>query len=327
MRVLTTGKAGPPTWHGTCIGERRVEFRRRPTGADRSVTLKEVTAMRWLNNVKTAMLLGFLMALCMAVGYSATGGSPHGMLIGFLFGGLGNLIAFFFSDKIALAVMGAKEVSAEELPWLHDMVERLALRAGLPMPRIYVCPQPAPNAFATGRGPQHAAVAVTQGLLRNFPAHEIEGVLAHELAHVKHRDVLISTIAAVLAGMISMLGYMLLYAGGRNRDNPLGSIGTLAMILLAPLAAGLIQAAISRQREFAADSYGGELCGDPLKLAAALVRLESANQRIPTQTNPAFHNMFIVEPLSAGGVLSLFATHPPIEERVEALRRQAACQG
>ena len=282
--------------------------------------------MRWLNNFKTAMLLATLMALCMLVGQLI--GGPHGMIIGFLFGGLGNLAAFFFSDKIAIAAMQGREVAPHELPWLHDMVARLAERAGLPKPRIYVCPEPAPNAFATGRSPRHAAVAITAGMLQNFPEHEIEGVMAHELAHVKHRDVLISTIAAMMAGMIAYAGYMLMFFGGgdRDRDNPLGGIGALAMILLAPIAAALIKAAISRQREFAADSYGGELSGDPLKLAAALARLDAGNQRIPTTTNPAFHNMYIVEPLSATGWSSLGSSHPPVKERIAALRRQAANQ-
>jgi heat shock protein HtpX len=283
--------------------------------------------MRALNNAKTAVLLGALMGLCMAVGYFVGGGSPQGVLMGFLFGGLGSVIAYFYSDKIALAAMQAREVTRGDLPWLHEIVARLAARAGLPMPRIYVCPQPAPNAFATGRGPRHAAVAVTEGLLRGFPAHEIEGVLAHELAHVKHRDVLISTIAAVLAGMISFAGYMLMFFGGsRDRENqsPLAGIGAIAMVILAPLAAGLIKAAISRQREFAADSYGGELCGNPHKLAQALMRLEVGNERIPTQTPPAFHNMYIIEPLTGGGVMSLFSTHPPTAERIAALRAQAA---
>ena len=279
--------------------------------------------MRWLNNVKTAILLGALMGLCIAIGYFATGGRPEGVVVGFLFGLLGNGVAFFFSDKIALAAMGAQEVTRDQAPQLYDIVEHLASRAGLPMPRVYVCPQPAPNAFATGRGPQHAAVAVTQGLLRNFPPHEIEGIIAHELSHVKHRDVLISTMAAVMAGMISIIGWLLMWGGGRDRNNPLGAIGTVAMIILAPLAAALIQAAISRQREFAADSYGGELCGDPLKLAGALARLGSANEHIPTETSPAFHNLYIVEPRSGGGVVSLFSTHPPIEDRIAALRQQA----
>ena len=281
--------------------------------------------MRWLNNMKTAMLLGFMMALFMAIGYFVLG--PRGVIFGFALGGVGNLIAFFYSDKIALTAMRAQEVQRQDAPELYDTVERLSQRAGLPMPRVYVCPQPAPNAFATGRNPQHAAVAVTAGMLRGFPMHEIEGVIAHELAHVKHRDVLISTIAATLAGIISYAGYALMFMGGRGRDNPLGAIGAIAMIVLAPLAAMLIQAAISRQREFAADSYGGELCGDPLKLASALQRLQAGNERIPTQTNPAFHNMYIMEPLSAGGVAGWFSTHPPTEKRIAALRDQVVNQG
>lgn len=289
-------------------------------------TATEVTNMRWLNNAKTALLLGSLMGLCMAVGYFV--GGSQGLLIGLLFGGLGNVISFFFSDKIALAAMGGQEVARDQIPWLFDMVERLAARAGLPMPRVYVCPQPAPNAFATGRNPQRAVVAVTEGMLRGFPQHEIEGVLAHELAHIKHRDMLISTVAAVLAGIISYAGYMLMFFGGGRRDgegqSPLGAIGAIAMIVLAPLAALLIQMAISRQREFAADSAGGELCGDPLKLASALARLEAGNQRIPTDTNPAFHNLYIVEPMAAHGVASLFGTHPRTQDRIAALREQAA---
>jgi heat shock protein HtpX len=280
--------------------------------------------MRWLNNVKTAMLLASLVGLCMAIGYFL--GGSHGVTIGLTFGLLMNFFAYFFSDKIALLAMGAREIPREEMPWLHDMVERLAARAGLPPPRLYLCPQPAPNAFATGRNPQNAAVAVTAGLLRLLPAHEIEGVVAHELAHIRHRDVLISTIAAVLASAISYAAYMLMFAGGGrdSRDNPLGAIGAIAMVILAPLAAGLIQAAISRQREYAADSFAGELTGDPLQLAAALARLHTGNEHIPTETNPAFHNMYIVEPLTAGGVAELFSTHPPIEKRIAALREQAA---
>jgi heat shock protein HtpX len=238
--------------------------------------------MRFANNLKTTLLLASLMGLCMLIGYLFLG--PHGMLIGLLFGGLGNLIAFFYSDKIALMSMGGREVHRSDVPWLFDMIERLSQRAGLPMPRVYICPQAAPNAFATGRSPNHAAVALTQGMLRNFPEHEIEGVIAHEL----------------------------------------GLIGLLATIILAPFAALLIQAAISRQREYAADSHAGELCGDPRKLAAALQRLQAGNERIPTETPPAFHNLYIVEPLSASGMSSLFGTHPPIEKRIAALRAQAA---
>jgi heat shock protein HtpX len=246
------------------------------------------------------------------------------MLLGLLFGGLGNLIAFFYSDKIALATMGAREVQRSDIPWLFDMIEQLCLRAGLPMPRVYVCPQPAPNAFATGRSPNHAAVAVTKGMLEQFPDHEIEGVIAHELGHIKHRDMLIATLAAVMAGLISYAGYALMFfGGGSRRDNPLGLIGTLAMVILAPIAAMLIQAAISRSREYVADSYAGELTGEPLKLASALERLRRGNERVPTQTPPAFHNLYIIEPLAASGPMSLFGTHPPVEKRIAALREQA----
>ncbi len=283
--------------------------------------------MRFFNNVKTVFLLGSLMGLCMLVGHWIAPG-PTGIMFGFLFGGLGNLIAYFFSDKIALASMRAREVSRDDVPWLFDMVERLAQRAGLPTPRVYVCPQAAPNAFATGRNPRHAAVAITEGMLRAFPRHEIEGVLAHEVAHIRHRDVLISTIAATLAGMISQIAYMFMWFGmggsHERRDNGLGAIGAILMLILAPLAAMLIQLAISRQREYAADSFGGELCGDPLKLASALHRLHAMNQHIPTDTNPAYHNLYIIEPLSGGrGVLSLFATHPPTEKRIALLEAQA----
>jgi heat shock protein HtpX len=279
--------------------------------------------MRFANNLKTTLLLASLMGLCMLIGYLFLG--PHGMLIGLLFGGLGNLIAFFYSDKIALMSMGGREVHRSDVPWLFDMIERLSQRAGLPMPRVYICPQAAPNAFATGRSPNHAAVALTQGMLRNFPEHEIEGVIAHELGHIKHRDMLISTVASVLGAVITYAAYMLMFfGGGDRRDNPLGLIGLLATIILAPFAALLIQAAISRQREYAADSHAGELCGDPRKLAAALQRLQAGNERIPTETPPAFHNLYIVEPLSASGMSSLFGTHPPIEKRIAALRAQAA---
>ena len=280
--------------------------------------------MRFVNNLKTTLLLGAMTGLCMLLGHWFLG--PHGLLLGLLFGGVGNVISFFLSDKIALTAMRAREIQRGDHPVLFDIVERLSRRAGLPMPRVYVCPQEAPNAFATGRSPSHSAVAVTQGMLRNFPEHEIEGVLAHEMGHIKHHDMLISTIAAVMAGLITYAGYMLMFFGGGNRrDNPLGLIGTLAMMILAPLAAMLIQAAISRQREFAADSYGGELCGDPRKLAYALQRLQRGNERIPTQTPPAFHNLYIVEPLAAnGGVASMFGTHPPLEKRIEALMEQTA---
>lgn len=281
--------------------------------------------MRFVNNLKTAALLGALIGLCMWIGHAM--GGPGGMLIGLVLGGLGNIIAFFFSDKIALMSMHAQPIERSDVPWLYDMIERLSQRAGLPMPRVYVCPQDAPNAFATGRSPSRAAVAITKGMLQHFPEHEIEGVMAHEIAHIKHRDMLISTIAAVLAGMISYAGYMLMYLGGgghsREGGNPLGLIGVLAMVILAPIAAMLIQLAISRQREYAADSLGGELCGDPMKLAHALARLDRGNSQIPMDTNPSFNSLFIMKPLSRGGLTSIFSTHPPTQKRIDALVAQA----
>lgn len=281
-----------------------------------------------MNNVKTAMLLAALMALCGIAGYFI--GGTNGLLMGFIIGGAGNLIGYFFSDKIALASMGAHEIQRDDLPWFYDSIQDMATRAGLPMPRVYVSPQAAPNAFATGRNPRNAAVCITQGMLQNFPREEIEAVMAHELAHVRHRDILISTIAATLAGIISSLGYLLMFGGGsQHRDeqghsNPLHAVGALLMIILAPLAAALIQMAISRSREYAADEYGGQLCGDPLRLAAALRRLQYGNERIPMEANPAYNSLFIVAPLSAGETLAtLFSTHPPTEKRIAELERQA----
>ena len=284
--------------------------------------------MRFVNNMKTAMLLGSLMGLCMLIGHWFLG--PNGLIFGLLIGGMSNVIAFFFSDKIALASMGGRQIQRQEMPGLFDMVEQLCLRANLPMPRIYVCPQDAPNAFATGRSPNHAAIAITRGMLNNFPDHEIEGVIAHELAHIKHRDMLISTLAAIMAGLISYAGWMLLWFGGggdRRDSNPLGAIGMILLLVLAPVAAGLIQLAISRSREYAADAAGGEYCGNPRKLAAALQRLQHANERIPTRTPPAFHNLYIVEPFTAKDMRALGSTHPPVEKRVAALLEQAQRMG
>ncbi|MFO0837174.1 MAG: M48 family metalloprotease [Phycisphaerae bacterium] len=279
--------------------------------------------MKTLNHLKTAFLLGSLIGLCMLVGHLL--GGPQGLLLGLVFGGLGNLVAYWFSDRIALTAMQAQPVNHTEAPWLVDTVERLALRAGLPTPRVYVCPHSAPNAFATGRNPRNSAVAITAGMLRDFPRHEIEAVMAHEIAHIKNRDVLIATVAAVLGGLISYAGYSLMFVGGgRDNQNPLGALGAIVAVLLAPIAALLIQMAISRQREYAADALGGELCGDPRNLALALHRLQGGNQRVATDVNLAFNSMFIMQPLSARGMATLFSTHPPVEKRIAALERQAA---
>jgi heat shock protein HtpX len=236
---------------------------------------------------------------------------------------------YWFSDKLVLAMYRAKEVTAAEAPDLHALVRDLARRAGLPMPRVYVIPQETPNAFATGRNPQHAAVAVTDGILRVLDRDELAGVLAHELAHIKHRDILVSTVAATMAGAISMLANMAhwgMLLGGRRDDEEGGHpVAGFLMILVAPIAAMLIQMAISRSREYLADAGGAEIAGRARPLAGALRKLHLASQAIPMEANPATAHLFIVSPLSGGGVLALFSTHPPVEERIrrlEALGRE-----
>lgn len=284
--------------------------------------------MRFANNIKTALLLGLIMGLAIMFGRILVPG-PHGIIYGFLFGGLMNVIAYFFSDKIALASMGAQEVTEQQAPQLVRTVSQLATNAGLPMPRVYISPQQAPNAFATGRNPAHAAVCVTQGLLQSMSDRELRGVLAHEIAHVRHRDILITTIAATFAGVITSLAHMaqwaMIFGGGSRRDDEEGGNPLVALLLmiLAPIAAVLIQMWISRTREYAADSYGAELAGDPMALASALRRLESYNKQIPMEVNPSRESMFIVKPFSGAGVLNWFSTHPPTEERIRRLEEMA----
>jgi heat shock protein HtpX len=269
------------------------------------------------NNVKTTLLLGALFGLLVWVGsYWGT----QGIL---LFGAIGivmNFVAWFFSDKIAIAAMRGHEVNAQTAPELYNMVERLAQRADIPMPRVYVCPHDAPNAFATGRNPRHAAVAVTNGALQILDRDELEGVMAHELAHIKNRDTLISAVAATIAGIFSMLAQSAMWIGmGNNREgaNPLAG---LAMILLGALGAALIKMAISRSREYVADAHGARIAGSPDGLISALRKLDSYAKRIPlVQPNPAMNNLFIVEPFMGRTLTNLFATHPPLEQRVAAL--------
>jgi len=293
------------------------------------------TMERFANNVKTVLLLGLIMGLAIWLGNFWF--EEGGILYGFLFGGAINLFAYFFSDRIALASMGAQEVTPENAgglgpagPRYLRMVQELAANAGLPMPRVYVSPQHAPNAFATGRNPANAAVCVTQGLLATMPERELRGVIAHELAHVRHRDILITTIAATFAGAITAIAHMaqwgMMFGGAHRTDDEEGGhpIVALLMILLAPLAALLIQMWISRTREYNADSYGAELAGDPMALANALRRLHQYNQQIPMEVNPARESMFIVAPLSGGGIVNLLSTHPPIEERIRRLEEMAA---
>jgi len=275
---------------------------------------------RFINNVKTAMLLAGMMALFVVIGGWV--GGTNGMIIALIFGGAMSVVAYFFSDRIALAMMRAQPVGPNDAPEIYQIVRELAGRARLPMPRVYISPTDTPNAFATGRNPGNAVVCLTKGIIRMLEHRELAGVIAHELAHIKHYDVLISTVAATIAGAISALGYLLLFipigGGGNNRGgNPLAA---LAMIILAPVAAALLQAAISRKREYNADSYGAELLGEPMPLATALEKLKLGNERSPMQlANPAQANMFIVEPFSGRNAVRLFATHPPVPARVKAL--------
>ena len=278
------------------------------------------------NTLKTFILLAGLTALLMAIG-NAVGGR-NGLMIALVFAGLMNFVGYWFSDKIALSMSGAKPVSESEAPDLHRMVRELCRRAELPMPRLYVIPSATPNAFATGRNPQHSAVAVTSGIMNILSRDELEGVVAHELAHIKNRDILISSVAAMIAGAISQLAHMAQWAmmfGGMSRDRDEDSgggslLGGLAMMIVGPIAAMLIQMAISRSREYQADAVGAEICGRPLSLANALLKLENGNHRFPMDVNPAQAQMYIVNPLTAGGLASLFSTHPPMAERVKRLQ-------
>ncbi len=266
--------------------------------------------------MKTALLLGAMSAVLLFLG-EALGGS-QGLVIGLLFAGVTNFVSYWFSDKIVLAMYSAKPVGPENR--LYRVVERLAQRAGLPMPKVYVIPQASPNAFATGRNPEHAAVAATDGLIQILNDDELDGVIAHELAHVKHRDILISSIAATLAATIMTVARMAMwFGGGRRNDRDGNPIAALAMLILAPVAAMLIQAAISRSREFGADKGGAAIAGSPMGLVSALRKIEGASHRVPLDANPATAHMFIIKPFSAGGMLSLFSTHPPTEQRIQAL--------
>jgi heat shock protein HtpX len=280
------------------------------------------------NSIKTFILLAGMTALLMGIG-GAIGGRG-GLLMALLLAGVMNFIGYWFSDKIALAMSGAQLVQESETPDLYRIVRELCLRAELPVPRIYIIPSDTPNAFATGRNPQHAAVAVTSGILRILSRDELEGVLSHELAHVKNRDILIGSVAAVLAGAVTQLAHMAQWAmmfGGMSRDRDEddggGLVGGLVMIIVGPIAAMLIQMAISRSREFQADKTGAQICGRPLSLANALERLEVGNQRLPMDVNPAQAQMYIVNPLTRGGIASLFSTHPPMAERVRRLQELA----
>jgi heat shock protein HtpX len=273
-----------------------------------------MTAM-W-NNFKTVLLMGGLTGLLLAVG-AALGQQYILPFLGISI--LMNMGAWFFSDRLAIAAMHGREVTRANGGELYEMVDELRQRAGLPMPRVYICPHQAPNAFATGRSPSHAAVAVTEGALQLLNRRELEGVIGHELAHIRNRDTLISTIAATIAGVLATVAQFAIFFGGRGREN---ALGMLVAIILAPIAAAIIKAMISRSREFVADAEGAAIAGTPDGLISALEKLDALNRRIPThQPNPAMNNLFIVEPFSARGLMNLFATHPPTEQRIAALAR------
>jgi heat shock protein HtpX len=278
------------------------------------------------NVLRTTVLLAALTALFLVIG-GAIGGN-QGLFIAFVFALLMNFASYWFSDKIVLSIYGAREVTLHEAPDLFRLVQRLAQRADIPMPRVYIIPSDAPNAFATGRNPQHGAVAVTEGILRTLDTDELAGVLAHELGHIRNRDTLIMTVAATLAGAITMLAQMAqwgaIFGFGRRDDEDSGGGGMLSLLfmaILAPIAATLIQLAISRSREYSADSTGAAIAGAPSGLARALEKLHYASQRLPMHANPATAHLFIVNPLTGGSLVNLFSTHPPIEERIRRLRR------
>jgi len=280
-----------------------------------------------MNYAKTALLLAALTGLFLAVGYLL--GGAGGMLIAFAVAIAMNGYAYWNSDKLVLRMYAAREVSRAQSPQLYEMVERLAARAGLPMPRVYIVEQAQPNAFATGRNPDNAAVAATTGLLNMLDRDEIEGVLAHELAHIRNRDTLIMTLTAVVAGAISMLANFAIFFGG-SRNNPLGFLGVILVMIFAPMAAMLVQMAISRTREYGADAGGAEICGNPDALARALEKLQMAARRGPikqAEDNPATAHMFIVNPLTGQNMDNLFSTHPSTENRVARLRGMRPAQG
>jgi heat shock protein HtpX len=273
-----------------------------------------------MNTMKTIVLMVGLTVLLVMIG-GAFGGR-QGMIFAFILASATNLFSYWFSDKIVLRMYGARQVSEQDSPVLYGVTRDLAMKMNIPMPKVYIIPSDAPNAFATGRNPKHAAVAATEGIIRLLTKEELMGVMAHELGHVRNRDILIGTIAATIAGAVSMLAHFGLFFGGGRRDENGGGggiAGMLAMVILAPIAAALIQMAISRSREYEADATGARVCGNPLYLASALRKLHNASQRIPMDASPATAHMFIVNPLRGGGMANLFSTHPPMEERVRRL--------
>jgi heat shock protein HtpX len=280
-----------------------------------------------MNGLKTAFLLTLLTLFALFIGNYF--GGQRGMVYAFIFAAVMNFVSYFFSDKIALAMYRAQPVTREDLPRVYEVVERLAAKINIPVPKIYVIPSDSPNAFATGRNPKHASVAVTQGILQLLDDEELEGVLAHELGHVRNRDILTSSIAATLAGAITLLARMAAWGamfggyGGEDRDRRGGGLGALLMLILAPIAAMLIQLAVSRTREYQADASGAEYTGNPYALARALQKLDAYSKRIPLVASPSTAHLFIVQPLLGMNLGNLFSTHPPIHKRIERLTGRA----
>ena len=274
--------------------------------------------------IRTTALLAGLTGLLVVIG--ALIGGPQTALMFLFFALAFNLAMFWFSDKIALKMSGAQPMSEEQAPKIYEMVRELTSAAKMPMPALYVIPQAQPNAFATGRSPSHSAVAVTAGITQLLSPTELRGVIAHELAHIRNRDTLTQTVAASIGGAITYLGYMLLWFGGDD-ESPLSLIASLALVLLAPIAASIIQLAISRQREYAADATGAQFAGDPESLASALLRLEEGAKASPMKVNQATECLYIVKPFAGKGLANLFSTHPPIEERVRRLRQMRPALG
>jgi heat shock protein HtpX len=278
----------------------------------------------WSAGLRTVILMATLGGLLVAIGYAIGGIQIAGVFL--LIALAMNFVAYWFSDKIAIASAGAKPLTEQQAPALYQMVRELTTRAGLPMPKLYMIPSEQPNAFATGRNPKHSAVAVTSGITKLLSEDELRGVISHELAHVRNRDILTQSVASAIGAMITYLAYFFLWFGGDD-DSPLGLVGSLALVILAPLSASLIQLAVSRQREYSADATGAQICGNPESLASALLRLEEGAKAMPMQVNQATEPLYIVKPFAGGGIASLFSTHPPIEERVRRLRQMRPALG
>ncbi|WP_295637534.1 zinc metalloprotease HtpX [uncultured Mailhella sp.] len=277
------------------------------------------------SQLKTLLLMAGLSAVLIVMG-SALGGR-QGIIIALVFAVIMNIGSYWFSDKIVLSMYRAQELAPEDAPMVHQIVEELARRAGVPKPRLFIVPQEAPNAFATGRDPEHGVIAVTQGIMQLLPPEQLRGVLAHEMAHIAHRDILIQTVAGVIASAITaianMLQFSMIFGGARDEEGNSNPLAAIAMMILGPLAATLIQMAISRRREYMADASGAEYCADPMALAGALNNLDAYSRHIPMQANPATENMFIVSPLTGDTMRRMFSTHPPMEERIANLQEMA----